>query len=100
MPSIICVIPHPNHRVGARLGGMRAHMIKSFLPRGFRKLDIGTDLAAENGLNAANKIADDTARTDRNAAYNAEMPDDLEAGYVICCRNNHGTAQVRASRDG
>jgi hypothetical protein len=69
---------------------MRAHVIEGFLPRGFRKFQLGGDLAAENGLKAADQISDDAARADGDAADDAEMPDDLETCYIICRRDHHG----------
>ena len=47
-------------------GGMRAHVIKGFLPGGFCKFDVSTDLTAEYGLKTANEIADNAARANRN----------------------------------
>jgi hypothetical protein len=69
---------------------MRAHVIEGFLPRGFRKFHIGADLAAEHGLKAADEIADNAARANRDAAHDAKMPDDFETGYIICRRDHHG----------
>jgi hypothetical protein len=88
--DLIGVVAHPKHRVGACLGGMRAHVIEGFLSRGFRKIQIGADLAAKYGLKAADEIADDAARANGDAAHDAEMPDYLETYDIICRRDHHG----------
>jgi hypothetical protein len=75
-------------------------MIEGFLPRRFRKFDVSTDLAAEYGLKAANEIADDAARANRNAPHNAEMPDGLETYDIICRRDHHGKDSEAEHRAG
>jgi hypothetical protein len=74
---------------------MSAHVIKGFLPRGFRKFDVSTDLTAEYGLKTANEIADNAGRANRNAPHDAEMPDGLEPYDIICCRDHHGKDSER-----
>jgi hypothetical protein len=70
-------------------------MLKGLLPGGFSQLEIGADLAAKKRLQAADQIPHETARANRNAAHDAELPYKPEANDVIRRRDQHGQLSNR-----
>jgi hypothetical protein len=69
-------------------------MIEGLLPRMFRKLEIGANLAAKNRLDPADNIPHDAAGADRDAPDQPEMADDFEPSHIIRRGNDHEFARI------
>ena len=70
--DFVGVIAHTNDGVGAHLVGVLHHQFVCFLAGVFTQLGIDGDVAAKDGLETADHVANDAARADSDAAHNAE----------------------------
>ena len=74
------VVAHADDCIRTMLLRMPAHELISLRPRLFAEVGIDRDVAAEERLQSPEKVADDRARTDRDASNDTEASDDFVSG--------------------
>src|SRR5207302_8426581 len=84
------VIGRGDRGIGPARGRVRGEESGGRPPRALGELGVDGDIAAEQRLDAGAAIADDAARSHRDAAHEAEIAHDPMAGDVVRRRHQHG----------
>lgn len=76
------VVAHADDRIGTQLPRVLDHVAVGFLAGLFAQFGVDGDVAAEQGLDAAQEVADDRARAHGDATYHAQVARHTVAGQL------------------